>query len=317
MSCERGEPDLPNSVNAAPFVGHKPVRVRHRISLNMSWNLAGWCSTTRSRTVLFVAGFASVLAPCAKGQLSFGSIAVLQSADDYLVVAADSKNLSAKGVSLHCCKVDALDDQLVFAETGYGSYTGVRGKWDAISLARQHYHQFAKTPRHELISALAEAYAADLAAKLEPDVKAHPEERWPQVLATALFAGFDEKRQRVVIEVNVHQVRRDGVGVEYSTRHFPASDAAYAEIMGETSIVEEFAAGRTLRSQSWRNGLDFQVRSLGVKERLIAGAEYVIELTAKYQPSVVGGPVDTVVVSRKAGVVWVHRKPECTRRFGQ
>jgi hypothetical protein len=287
------------------------------MDLNMAWNLARWFSTTRPRNVLFVAGFASILAPCARGQLSFGSIAVLQSADDYLVVAADSKNLSAKGVSLHRCKVDALDDQLVFANTGYGSYAGVRGKWDAISLARQHYHQFAKAPRHELISALAEAYGADLAAKLEPDVKAHPEEGWPQVLATALFVGFDEKRQRVVIEVNVHQVRRDGGGVAYSTRHFPASDAAYAEVMGETSIAEEFAAGRTLRSQSWRNGLDFQVRSLGVKERLIAGAEYIIELTARYQPSVVGGAVDSVLVSRKTGVVWIHRKPECTRRFGQ
>jgi hypothetical protein len=283
----------------------------------MAWNLARWFSATRSWKALFVTAFASILASGATAQLSLGSIVVLQSADDYLVVAADSKNLSAKGVSLHSCKVDALDDQLVFANTGYGSYAGVRGKWDAISLARQHYHQFAKAPRHELILALAEAYGADLAAKLEPDVKAHPEEGWPQVLATALFAGFDEKRQRIVIEVNVHQVRRNGGGVEYSTRHFPPSDAAYAEVMGETSIAEEFAAGRTLRSQSWRKELDLQVQGLAVKERLITGAEKIVELTARYQPSLVGGAVDTALVSRKTGVVWIHRKPECTRRVGQ
>jgi hypothetical protein len=283
----------------------------------MAQNLAKWFRAIRPWKVLFVAGFASILAPGARTQLSFGSIAVLQSADDYLVLAADSKNLSARGVSLHRCKIDALDDQLVFANTGYGSYAGVRGKWNAIALARQHYHRLAKAPRHELISALAEAYGSDLAAKLEPDVKAHPEEGWPQTLATAIFAGFDEKRQRVVIEVNVHQVRRNGGGVEYSTRRFPASDAAYAEVMGETSIAEEFAAGRTLRSQSWRNGLNLQVQGLGVKERLIAGAETIVELTARYQPSVVGGAVDTVLVSRKAGVMWVHRKPECARRLGR
>jgi hypothetical protein len=220
---------------------------------------------------LLLASFALVLAPTASAQLSFGSIAVLQSADDYLVIAADSLNLSAKGVSLHSCKVDALDDQLVFANTGYGSYAGVRGKWEAVGLARQHYRKLAKTPRHELIPAIAEAYGADLAAKLEPDVKAHPEENWPQVLATALLAGFDEMQQRIVIEVKVHQVR-DGHGVGYSTRRFPASDSAYAEVMGETSIAAEFAAGETQRSQSWRSGLDSQVKGLGVKERMIAGA---------------------------------------------
>ncbi len=267
--------------------------------------------------MLFVAGVASILAPRASGQLSFGSIAVLQSADDYLVIAADSKNLSAQGVSLHRCKVDALDNQLIFANTGYRTYAGVRGKWDAVALARQHYHQLAKAPRHELISALAEAYGADLAAKLEPDVKAHPEEGWPQILGTALFAGFDEKRQRVVIEVNIHQVQRDGGGVGYSTKRLPASDAVYDEVVGETSIAEEFAAGRTLRSQSWRNGLDFQVKGLAVKERLIAGSEKVVELTATYQPSVVGGAIDTVLVSRKTGVEWIHRKPECTKGIGQ
>ena len=290
--------------------GRRQARIKF-----MVWSLGRWFRTTRPWKVLFVAGFASILGPAARAQLSFGSIAVLQSADDYLVVAADSKNLSAKGVSLHRCKVDALDEQLVFTSTGYGSYDGVRGKWDAITLAKQHYRQFAKAPRHELISSLAEAYGADLVAKLQPDVKAHPEEGWPQTLVTALFAGFDERRQRVVIEVNVHQVRRAKGGVEYSIRRFPASDAAYAEIMGETSIAEEFAAGRTLRSQSWRNGLDFQVQGLGVKERLIAGAEYMVELTARYQPTVVGGAVDTVLVSRKTGVVWIHHKPECTRRI--
>jgi hypothetical protein len=107
----------------------------------------------------------------------------------------------------------------------------VRGKWDAAAVARQHYHLLANAPRHELISALAETYGADLAAKLEPDVKGHPEEGWPQSLVTAIFAGFDEKRQRVVIEVNIHQLQRDGAGraVGYSTKRFPASDAAFAQ----------------------------------------------------------------------------------------
>jgi hypothetical protein len=286
-------------------------------SPSMVGHFARWFGARCLWKLLFGAGFALVLVPGARAQLSFGSIAVLQSAGDYLVIAADSKNLSAKGVSLLACKVDALDDQLIFASTGYGSYAGVRGKWDAIALARQHYHQLANLPRADMISALAEAYGGDLAARFEPDIKAHSKEGWPQILVTAVFAGFDEKRQRVVIEVNLHQVRRDGGEVAYSTKRLPASDADYAEILGETSIAEEFAAGRTLRSQSWRNQLDFQVQGLGVKERMIAGAEKIIQLTAKYEPSVVGGAVDTVLVSRKAGVKWVHRKPECSKGSGE
>lgn len=284
----------------------------------MACNSAKWLRAPRRWKVLFIPAFASILCSLAKGQLSLGSIAVLQSADDYIVIAADSKNLSAKGVSLHRCKVDALDDKLVFANTGYGSYVGVRGKWDAIAIARQHYRQLAKTkaPRADMIPVLAEAYGADLAARLEPDVKSHPEEGWPQTLVTALFAGFDEKRQRVVIEVKVNQVGHEG-GAEYSTRRLPASDAVYAEVLGETVIAEEFAAGRTLRSQSWRNGLDFQLQGLGTKERMIVGAEKIVELTAKYEPSLVGGAIDTVLVSRKTGVQWIHRKPECSMGSGR
>jgi hypothetical protein len=292
------------------------ARKQATIDSHMTYEFAKWLRAARTWGLLFFLGFVSILVDSAKCQLSFGSVAVLQSADDYIVLAADSLRLSAKGRSLHSCKVDALDAQLVFADTGYGEYAGVRGKWDAVALARQHYHQLEKAPRHELIPALAEAYGADLAAKLKPDVTTHPEEGWPQVLQTALLAGFDEAHERVVIEVNVHQLRRDQGGVGYSTKRLPAGDAHYAEILGETSIAEELVAGRTLRSQSWRSGLNFQMQGLGVKEGLIAEAENIVKLTSKYEPSLVGGAVDTVLVSRKIGVAWIHRKQECAERFG-
>ena len=70
-----------------------------------------------------------------------------------------------------------------------------------------------------------------------------------------------------------------------------------------------------MRSQSWRNGLALETKGLGVKERLIAGAEKVVELTARYQPSIVGGSIDTVLVSRNMGVKWIRRKLECVTGF--
>jgi len=269
--------------------------------------------------ILLVAATVLFMPMALSGQLVTGSIAVLQSAGDYLVIAADSKSLSHKGVSLHRCKIVALDDQLVYAGTGYTSYAGVRGAWDASDIVKQHYHLLTKTPRHDLIRKLAEAYGASLAARLDPDVKGHPEEGWPTLLAAALFAGFDENRWRVVIEVTIHQEPHNGVaqGVGYSTKLFPASDAVFADVIGETAVAQEFAAGRTLRSQSWRNGLALEVTGLGVKERLIAGAEKIVELTAKYQPSLVGGSIEAVLVSRNMGVKCIRRKPECAKGLGR
>jgi hypothetical protein len=281
--------------------------------------LLGWSRSDSLHVLetLLVAATVLLTPTDVSAQLVAGSIAVLQSADDYLVIAADSKSLSRKGVFLHRCKIVVLDDQLVYAGTGYTSYEGVRGTWDASAIAMQHYRLLAKTPRHELIRKLAEAYGASLSARLDPDVSSHPEEGWPLKLTTALFAGFDENRRRVVVEITVYQKPSNGIRtVGYSARLFPESDAAYAVVIGETAVAQELAEGRTLRSQSWRKGLDLDTNGLGVKERLIAGAEKVVELTATYQPSLVGGSIDTVLISRNTGVQWIRRKLECVQGFG-
>jgi len=246
-----------------------------------------------------------------RGQLANGSLVVLQSADDYLVISADSKSLSAKSVSVHSCKVTALDNGLLYANAGYTSKASLYSHWDASDIARQHFRLLAKTPRHELIPKLAEAYAADIAARVEPDVTGHPAEGWPQELTTALFAGFDEDRRRVVIVASVH---RTPTGVGHSTKAFPAIDDVYHVAIGEAAITQEFAAGKTLRSQSWQSSLTFQMTGFGIREKLITAAEKMVELTSQYQPSMVGGPIDTVVVSRTTGVAWVRRKPECRGR---
>jgi len=170
----------------------------HRVISQIPENL---CTTTLK--ILLLSAIALVTPITLKGQLSTGSIVVVQSAGDYLVIAADSKNLSAKGASLQRCKITALDSRLVYANTGYTSKASVHGGWDATDIAKQHFRALAKTPRHELVPKLAEAYGADVAARLEPDVVRHPEEGWPQLLTTTIFAGFDEGHRRVGIEVSM------------------------------------------------------------------------------------------------------------------
>jgi hypothetical protein len=57
-----------------------------------------------------------------------------------------------------------------------------------------------------------------------------------------------------------------------------------------------------LRSQSWRTGMAFQTAGLGLKEQMIQGAGEIVVLTEQYDPTLVGGPIDTVVISRTASL---------------
>jgi hypothetical protein len=250
------------------------------------------------------------------GHLVTGSLVVLNSADDYIAIAADSKSLSRKGASYHRCKIVALDNRLVYAATGYTSRADasqIGGTWDASALAKQTYRSLAKNPRHELIPKLAEALGASLAPRLNQSVEAHPQEGWPPILVTALFAGFDENGKRIIIQVDVRKTGERHVG--YTSRLLP--DDVHAVLSGETAIAQEYTAGRTPRSQSWQTSMAFENAGLGVKEQLIQGAEKIIALTEQYDPTLVGGPIDTLVISREAGVTWIHRKPECARGFGR
>lgn len=49
---------------------------------------------------------------------------------------------------------------------------------------------------------------------------------------------------------------------------------------------------------------------MAIRQRIVAGARKLVELTAKYQSYMVGGPIDTVVISRSSGIEWVQCKPE-------
>lgn len=251
-----------------------------------------------------------------RAQFVHGSIAVLQSGGDDIIIAADSLGLSRSGVSLHRCKISVLDDQLVIAATGYTSRkdaSGIGTSWEASELARQEYQSLAKIPRHQLIPKLAQTFGADLAGRLGDSVKTHPKEGWPSLMAGILFAGFDENQQRVIIEVTVRKKTVNGVdrGAEYTTKTLPAGDSIFAEIVGETSIAEEFVAGKTQRSQSWRSEMALKTSGLNTENSLEVGAEEIVELTGRYAPQLVGGPTDLVLVKRKAGVKWLRRKPEC------
>jgi hypothetical protein len=127
------------------------------------------CSRSYSQVALkiLLVGATVLLMPTARsGQLVTGSIVVLQSVGDYLVIAADSKGVSQKGASYDRCKIVALDNRLVYAATGHTSRADasqIVGTWGASAVARQAYLSLAKNPEHELIPKLADSFGASLA----------------------------------------------------------------------------------------------------------------------------------------------------------
>ena len=262
------------------------------------------------------------LAPCAQG-----SVAVLQAGGDYIVVAADSLRVGPRPgqVSYQACKILALGNQMVYAAVGISSKQYAAGallpsNWETSDIAKREYDYFARKHEGRLIENVAVGYGNSLAAKINHDLKMDGQGRvraflWSnQGVGRALFAGFDEKHQRVILEVNVALSSASAGEVTVTTTAHPGNDNAVAQVIGDTSVAEEYAAGRTERSRGWRSALELENSGLGLKEQLIVATARIAELTAKNNPRLVGGPIDEVLVMRKAGVTWVRRKAACRRR---
>jgi hypothetical protein len=259
-------------------------------------------------------------------QYSSGSVVVLRFAGDYIAIAADSLRLgpAAGQVSYDACKVASLGDELVFAETGISNKvsdgkTSLAASWDVFEMARQEYGILVKNHSAHLIPDLAETFGRRLAAQINRDLTLKSSAPLRSYLLehrganAVVFAGFDEEHRPVVIEVTVGMKVPGAHEVGYSTRQLHGGETENTEILGETAIVAEFAAGTTERSRGWRSVMALQTGGLGLKESLLFQTRFLAELTAKYAPQDVGDPIDQVLVTRGHSLTWAKRKPRCSR----
>jgi hypothetical protein len=276
--------------------------------------------------MLRIALLVLVLAPPSTlwAQYVSGSVVVLEEGGDYIVIAADSLRLGPRPgqVSNTACKIVKLSDQLVFAASGLSGRPGITkapgsDTWNANDIARQEYTAMGKKHNDQWIQKLAAAYGARLSGQINHDLRLEPDGPLMTYLAkhggggAAVFAGFDEQLQRVMVEVTVGIQGPSARVVGYTTKLLPNDDAGGTEVLGDTAIAQELAAGRTQRAQEWHSAMLLQPPGLSLKDRLLIGAESVAEWTAKYDPDLVGGPIDVILVTRKRGVTWVRRKPAC------
>jgi len=256
-------------------------------------------------------------------QYVHGTVVVLEDGGDYIAIAADSLRLGPGPgeVSHSACKIVVLSDELVFVASGLSGRPAIAKTpgsrpWNVDDIARQAFTALAKKRTDQWIQKVAAAYGERLSSQINQDLQLAPNAPLVDYLANqggggaAVFAGFDEKHQRVVVEVSVRlQGPRSRVG--YITKLLPGDDTDGTEVLGDTAIAQELAAGRTERAREWRSAMLLQPPGQSLKDRLLVGAQSVAEWTAKYDPDHVGLPIDVILVTRKGGVTWVHRKSAC------
>jgi hypothetical protein len=199
-------------------------------------------------------------------------------------------------------------DQIVFGFAGIsGNSIPRKRSWDAFSIARKEYSILAKRPSDDLIQKLAAAYGKRYAEKIsegmnDPKLLAYLLERKGEA-GQAIFAGFNRKGQRVIVEVVA--------GTRFTTRLIPGDNTVATDVLGENGIAEEYAAQETQRSKDWLDSLVLKSKGMDLQDRLILQAEAIVGLTAKYHPDRVAEPTDAVLVTRNRGVKWIDRKAEC------
>lgn len=244
--------------------------------------------------------------------LALGTVVSLQAEGDYIALSADS---SVVGDSRRPCKIAVLGDQIVFAPSGIAGHPD---EWNAFQIARHEFSALARTQDDRLIQKLADTYGQRFADKINRDLKADDSGELLSYLLNgsgiageAIFAGFNQKHQRVIVQVNVGLHTREERAVQYSTQLISSDDAHEMLVIGDSRIVQEYESNITARSKTWRRALTIKSRNRELKDRLAAKAEEMVALTAKYDPTYVQRPSDVVLVTRNHGATWIRRKPEC------
>ena len=261
---------------------------------------------------------ALVAAPSISAQDVHGTIIILTSSQDKVVVAADSLETLGDGSQggIVDCKIAILNEQtIVFVAAGRFHHTSSQTQftWDSYSLARE----AASKPRSEdlrPVKAVAEEWSSMATAmhNRDADRGVIPSNANAEI-ESAVFVGV-ESGTPVAYLVSINKVQAGAGSPKYQptvgalqfkeNRIFP---------FGIKDIAREYSARETERAKNWQ--LDF-TREFGTSwaETMAPLAERVAELTVIYstQRDYVRGPIDVVAVDVR-GIHWVKKKETCPR----
>lgn len=270
--------------------------------------------------------FVLVTRPCAIAQSISGTIVVLNSSQDEIVVAADSRSVNRVTYLDNECKIAALGNKLVFSAsniTGYGRLLSGQHAWEANAVARKEFLRLTREQTTQnLPLELAKAWGEDVKEQIRADLIRDREGVLSgikdNVLTNGLFAGFDAGGILIVTGQVTYRITDDGKPItDFSIRNI-FTKPPIKWIMGETQIADEYRFAQTPRAIRWQQEIAARFRP--GEDPIAFNAIELVALTIKYHfggatngplMSTVGGAIDAVRLTRTKGIQWIHRKDNC------
>ncbi len=274
----------------------------------------------KMRWWVFASSFMISLSAIAQSESS-GTVVILTSSENEIVVAADSRTHSGVSYVDSRCKITALGNKLIFAASGHTGFGPLSGPfiWDTHAIARQEFLRLThKHTPQGLTLLLAKSWGKLAKKKLKADLVRDREGTISGVtgntLSSALFASFEDDGIWIVTVRLTYFYKGSSPHTNFMIDKVLREPKSVQ--MGETDIANELLVGKTERALHWRQRVGAEI----VNDDLVFTATRLVQATIEYQSGkiirgqpvqVVGGRVDVVELKRNVGIRWHARKCNC------
>ena len=258
-------------------------------------------------------------------QIKHGTIGVIYSSQDKIVMAADSRSSLPDRKDLppedSTCKLAALDGDVIFLSSGGTEYRPFSSidlvqRWTNNEEARIAYQKKVDTDLTAKghIKQIAEQWGGSIESKFRFLYSVHPEiviaaaREEKGILTTGVFGGFDSSGKLVLYRTVIPFLESAG-SISHSTTDETCDSCYHA--LGIIDIFNEFRNMETERAKmeakEWKpEGTDPEV----------AETMHLVNLTIRYHDgNDVGGAVDAIEISRDGSLRWIARKLNCPEKM--
>lgn len=266
---------------------------------------------------------------CANAQIESGTVVIIGYSKQKVVVAADSRESNDQGAYLdEACKIAALNSKFIF--TAAGRAKSIRQEtilWDATREARAALaatERIAGEKPGDFQDRIAARWGILLAKNIGEHIQADEARSLTddEILVNGLLIGIDEV-QRIHIS---HEIMRARIIeavpkiVIDPVKVVNMPDTITFSGLSEDDIFAEFQAGKSDRSGKWQHQIPAYAKQHGIKDRDMAKAMLLVDLTGTYgkervpkNPAIhlVGGKIDAVELTISSGIQWIQRKSQC------
>jgi hypothetical protein len=255
-------------------------------------------------------------------QAEFGSVVALNSSEDELAVAADSRAFIGEGRYFdNRCKITTLGQQFIFSVTNYtgrGVFDAKSGKplhlyWDSHTLAKREFARLShgKHAPNNFMLQLATAWGKGVKREVEHDLIIDRSGTIlgfdGQIVTSAIFAGFEHGILSIVTARITYEPLS---GLKFSAT---IDRTLRTIVLGHDAIAQEFTANQTARAKGWNR--DMRTGYSNAVDGVAFFTYQMVDLSIRYLPSSagVGYPIDEIVLHRAGKLDWVKCKTQCRK----